>query len=40
MVNEANFARQKLQYWVLVVACVGLLIGQVGHGVQAARRWR
>jgi hypothetical protein len=38
MVGEVNFPRQKMRHWVLVVACVGLLVGQTSLGVQAAEQ--
>jgi hypothetical protein len=38
MVGEVNFPRRKMRHWVLVVACVGLLVGQTSLGVQAAEQ--
>jgi hypothetical protein len=38
MAGEANFPRQKLQRWVLIVACVSLLVAQASLGVQAAEQ--
>jgi hypothetical protein len=38
MVGKGNFPRQRLQRWVLMVACVSLLVGQASLGVQAAEQ--